>query len=145
MGRSHQPVHHAWCRSMPSATAGWSRTPNSGTCPSLPGTVSSDRSGQAPGLPAGRHRDGSSGTRRAVRRGWPPDWQGSAVGSRLPPHQAAPPWSSRILQGGPQAIHLLPVFLDFRMPLLMKSIDPSGHVARMLPFGLQFSSEPFGG
>ena len=63
----------------------------------------------------------------------------------LPPHQAAPPWSSRILQGGPQAVHLLPVFLGFRMPLLMKSIDPGGHVARMLPFCLQFTSKPIGG
>jgi hypothetical protein len=31
------------------------------------------------------------------------------------------------------------------MPLLMKPIDPSGHVARMLPFGFQFALEPFSG
>jgi hypothetical protein len=37
------------------------------------------------------------------------------------------------------------VFLGFRMPLLMKSVDPGGHVARMLPFSLQFASKPIGG
>jgi hypothetical protein len=104
MGRSHQPVHHAWCRSMPSATAGWSRTPNSGICPLPPGTGLSGRSGQAPRPPAGRHRDGSSGMRAISSPGFAS--RSARVGG-LPPHQAAPPGPTRILQSGPQAVYLL--------------------------------------
>jgi hypothetical protein len=63
----------------------------------------------------------------------------------LPPHQAAPPGPTRILQSGPQAVYLLPMSFGFSMLFLMQSINPGGHVARMLPFGLQFALEPFGG
>jgi hypothetical protein len=62
-----------------------------------------------------------------------------------PGYQPTQPGPTRVLQGGPQAIHLLLVFLGFCMPLLMKSIDPGGHVARMLPFCLQFTLKPIGG
>src|SRR3954447_25361439 len=71
--------------------------------------------------------------------------KGRRCGHALPADQPAPPWSSCILQGSTQAVQLLPVFLGFRMPLLMKSIDPGGHVARMLPFCLQFTLKPIGG
>jgi hypothetical protein len=62
-----------------------------------------------------------------------------------PGYHPTQPGPTRVLQGGPQAVHLLPVFLGFRMPLLMKSVNPGGHVARMLPFRLQFTSKPIGG
>ena len=83
------------------------------------------------GAPARRRRPGKG--RRGARLASPPGYQ---------PSQPGP---TRVLQGGTQTVHLLPVFFGFRMPLLMKSVDPGGHVARMLPLCLQFASKPIGG
>jgi hypothetical protein len=105
--------------------------PNSGTRPRRQETAFQRHSGAAGPPPAWSCCGGSPGMRRPVRRDRPPDRQGLVAESRLPPRQAAPPWSSCVLQGGTQAVHLLPVFLGFRMPLLMKPIDPGGHVARI--------------
>jgi hypothetical protein len=68
--------------------------PNSGTRPRRQKTAFQRQSGAARSPPAWSCCGGSSDTTRPVRRGRRPDRQGSAVCSRLPAGQAAPPWPS---------------------------------------------------